>query len=85
MAILLKLIFEEIYQAKDEDDLRSQLAPKIGEYFTTKRSRIFFFDQFLANGRFQSILDLALSLEYNPVARYIAERHTPVHECGVQR
>lgn len=80
MTISLKPLFEEIYQAKDEDDLRSQLAPKIGEYFTTKRSGIFFFDQLLADSRFQSVLNLALSLEHNPVARYIAERHTPVHE-----
>ncbi|MDM9383767.1 hypothetical protein QUB80_24080 [Chlorogloeopsis sp. ULAP01] len=45
MTISLKLLFEEIYQAKDEDDLRSHLAPKIGEYFVGKRSGIFFFDQ----------------------------------------
>lgn len=80
MAISLKPLFEEIYQAKDEDNLRSHLAPKIGAYFAAKRSGIFFFDQLLADPRFQPILNLALSLEHNPVARYIAERHTPVHE-----
>ena len=80
MPISLKPLFEEIYQAKDEDGLRSHLAPKIGEYFAAKRSGIFFFDQLLADPRFQPILNLALSLEHNPVARYIAERHTPAHE-----
>lgn len=80
MAISLKLLFEDIHQAKDEDSLRSHLAPKIGEYFTAKRSGIFFFDQLLAEGKFQNVLSIALSLERNPVARYIAERHTPVHE-----
>jgi len=80
MTISLKPLFEEIYQAKDEDDLRSHLAPKIGEYFAAKRSGIFFFDQLLADRKLQTVLNLALSLEHNPVARYIAERHTPVHE-----
>lgn len=80
MAISLKLLFEDIHQAKDEDGLRSHLAPKIGEYFAAKRSGIFFFDQLLAERTFPNILNIALSLEHNPVARYIAERHTPVHE-----
>ncbi|MEO0349735.1 MAG: LuxR C-terminal-related transcriptional regulator [Cyanobacteria bacterium P01_A01_bin.15] len=80
MTISLKPLFEEIYQAKDENDLRSHLTPKIGEYFAATRSGIFFFDQLLTDGRFQSVLDLALSIEHNPVARYIAERHTPAHE-----
>jgi DNA-binding CsgD family transcriptional regulator len=78
--ISLKPLFEEIYQAKDEEGLRSRLAPQIAEYFVAKRSGIFFFDQLLADPKFQPILNLALSLEHNPVARYIAERHTPVHE-----
>ena len=80
MTISLKPLFEEIYQAKDEDDLRLHLAPKIGEYFAAKRSGIFFFDQLLAAQKLQTVLNLALSLEHNPVARYITERHTPVHE-----
>lgn len=80
MSIPLKLLFEEIHQAKDEDDLRSDLAPEIGEYFAAKRSGIFFFDQLLADRKLQTVLNLALSLEHNPVARYIAERHTPVHD-----
>lgn len=80
MTLSLKLLFEGIHQAEDEDGLRSHLAPKIGEYFAAKRSGIFFFDKLLADQKFQTVLNLALSLEHNPVARYIAERHTPVHE-----
>jgi hypothetical protein len=80
MTIPLKLLFEEIHQAKDENSLRSHLAPKLGEYFTAKRSRIFFFDQLLCNQELQPVINLALSVEHNPVARYIAERHTTVHE-----
>jgi len=52
MTISLKLLFEEIHQAKDEDSLQSQLPPKIGNYFAAKRSGIFFFDQLLADQKF---------------------------------
>jgi DNA-binding CsgD family transcriptional regulator len=80
MTISLQLLFKEINQIKDEQDLRSHLAPKIGDYFSAKRSGIFFFDQILADEKFQKILNIALSIEHNPVARYLTERHTPVHE-----
>jgi DNA-binding CsgD family transcriptional regulator len=81
MTISLQLLFEAINHVKDEKELRSHLAPKLGEYFAAKRSGIFFFDQFpLANPNLQKILNVALSIELNPVVRYVAERHTPVHE-----
>jgi DNA-binding CsgD family transcriptional regulator len=84
----LQLLFEAINRVKDETDLRSSLAPKIGEYFIAKRVGIFFFDHLLAvgaaspleNPKLQKALKVALSVEHNPVARYLAERHTPVHE-----
>lgn len=76
----LQLLFEAINQVKDDQALRSHLMPKIGEYFAVKRSGIFFFDQLLANRNLQKVLKVALSVEHNPVARYIAERHAPVHE-----
>lgn len=80
MTISLQSLFAEIQQAKSEDDLQSQLAPKIGTYFITNRSAIFFFDRLNVDRRFQGMLDLVLSSEYNPIASYIAKRHTPVHE-----
>ena len=80
MTISLQLLFEAVNQVKDESDLRSQLVPKIGEYFAAKRSGIFFFEQLKANHNLQKVLKVALSVEHNPVARYLAERHTPVHE-----
>ncbi len=84
MTISLQLLFEEINQVKDEDSLRSQVVPKIGEYFAAKRSGIFYFDQLPSfNSNLQKILKVALSIEHNPVARYLAERHTPVHEAMV--
>lgn len=84
MSISLKLLFEEIHQAKDEEGLRSHVAPKIGEYFAAKRSAIFFFEQHLTSDRsLQKVLRVALSTEHNPVVRYLTERHAPVHEALV--
>ncbi len=80
MMIPLSVLFAEINQIKTEQDLRSHLAPKIGAYFAAKRSGIFFFDQILADKKLQKVLKVALSVEHNPLARYLAERHTPVHE-----
>lgn len=84
MTCSLKLLFEAINQARSEHELRSQLVPKIGEYFAAKRAGIFLFDQLpLANNNLQKILNVALSIEHNPIARYLAERHAPVHEALV--
>ena len=80
MTTSLQHLFETIQQVKDEDSLRAQVVPKIGEYFAATRSQIFFFDQLVADCRLQKVLSVALSIEHPPVARYIAERHTPVHE-----
>ncbi|GAA6619483.1 LuxR C-terminal-related transcriptional regulator [Scytonema sp. NUACC26] len=58
--------------------------PKIGEYFSAKRWGLFFFDQLpLVDSNFQKILKVGLSIEHNPVVRYLVERHTPVHEALV--
>lgn len=84
MTCPLKLLFEAIDKARSEHELRSQIVPKIGEYFAAKRSGIFFFDQLPASdSNLQKILDIGLSIEHNPVVRYLVERHTPVHEALV--
>ncbi len=81
----LKDLFQAIDQAAWEDELRSQVAPKVGKYFQATRSGIFFFDRILSadsdlNPTFKKAVEIALSTELNPIARYIAERHTPAHE-----
>lgn len=81
----LQSLFQSINQATDEDDLRSQVAPKIGEHFTATRSGIFFFDHILSadsdlKPAFKKAIETALSTERNPIARYLAEQHAPVHE-----
>lgn len=80
----LKLLFEAIDQACSEHDLLSQVVPNIGEYFAAKRRGIFFFDRLpFADSKLQKVLNVALSIEHNPVARYLVERHAPVHEALV--
>lgn len=82
MASSLEPLFAAIHQADSKSDLRLRVVPTIGEYFSAKRSAVFFFDQQLFNDRnLQKILKIALSTEHNPVARYLAERHAPVHEA----
>jgi DNA-binding CsgD family transcriptional regulator len=84
MTSSLQLLFESINQVKDEQDLRSHIVPKIGEYFTAKRWGIFFFDQLpLADRNLQKTLQIGLSIEHNPVVRYLVEHHAPVHEALV--
>ncbi|MBW4541983.1 MAG: LuxR family transcriptional regulator [Myxacorys chilensis ATA2-1-KO14] len=80
----LKLLFEAINQAHSEHEVRSHVVPKIGEYFSATRWGVFFFDQLpLADSNFQKILKVGLSIEHNPVVRYLVERHAPVHEALV--
>jgi DNA-binding CsgD family transcriptional regulator len=80
MSRTLHPLFDAINQVKEEQELRSNLAPEIGRYFAAQRSGIFFFDQIQLDPKFQPILNLALSIEHNPIARYLTERHAPVHE-----
>ena len=76
----LQALFQAIAQASDEQDLRSQIGAAI-PHFAAKRGGLFFFDQIpLADARFQQVLQVALSVEHNPLLRYLVERHAPVHE-----
>ena len=92
MTSSLKPLLESINQVRSEPDLRSQIVPKIGEHFAAKRRAIFFFDSLektlrehpsFKNRNLQKILKIALSIEHNPLARYLVERHAPVHEALV--
>ena len=75
----LQLIFEEIAQTRNEQLLREQVMVQLGEYFEAKRRGLFFFDS-LSNRKTSPLFELALSLEHNPVLRYVVENHAPVHE-----
>jgi DNA-binding CsgD family transcriptional regulator len=80
----LQCLFRAIAQARDEQDLRSHVMKSVGEYFAAHRWGIFFFDRlYLVEPRFQNLLRSSLSVEHNPVLRYLVENHAPVHEALV--
>ncbi|MGI0490769.1 LuxR C-terminal-related transcriptional regulator [Alkalinema pantanalense CENA528] len=84
MPCSLASLLTTIHQSQSKAQLRSQVVPQIGDYFSATRRAIFFFDELtLHDPTIQTILNTALSIERNPIARYIAERHAPVHEAMV--
>ncbi len=72
---ILQPLFQAIALCKDEHQLRSHVVETGSEYFQAKRCGVFFFDRI----NIPKTMQLALSIEYNPVARYLVERHAPVH------
>jgi DNA-binding CsgD family transcriptional regulator len=81
MANSLQPLFATINSVKNERDLKTDVTSKLGEHFAASRSGIFFFDRASQlDPRLQKILKVALSTELNPIARYLTERHAPVHE-----
>jgi DNA-binding CsgD family transcriptional regulator len=81
MANSLQSLFGAIASAGDEEELRQHVMVKVGEYFVAQRWGLFFFKKLPPiDPNLPSILKLALSVEHNPVLRYLVERHAPVHE-----
>jgi DNA-binding CsgD family transcriptional regulator len=74
-------LFQAIAQAQDERGLRQSVMTQIGEYFTATRWGLSFLDEFPAiDANTPEMIKLALSLDHNPILRYLVERHAPVHE-----
>jgi DNA-binding CsgD family transcriptional regulator len=81
MVASLQPLFTVIERVESERDLKTDVTSKLGEHFAATRSGIFFFDRISQlDPNIQKILKVALSIELNPVARYLTERHAPVHE-----
>lgn len=79
---ILQAFFQAIAQAKNEQELRLQIATEMREYFAATRGGLFFFDQLpLADSKLQKALEIALSTQHNPVLHYLVEHHAPVHEA----
>lgn len=79
--IPLQRLCQAIAQAKDEQELRLQISTDVREYFAAKRSGLFFFDQIpFIDRQLLKAMQSSLSIERNPVVRYLVERHVPVHE-----
>ncbi len=77
----LQNLLRAIAQAKSEIELREPIMAEIGKYFTATRWGLAFLDQLpKIKERTPNMIKLALSLEYNPVLRYLVQRHAAVHE-----
>jgi DNA-binding CsgD family transcriptional regulator len=85
----LQLLVATIDRVANEPDLRSQLLPQLGKHFSATRRGIFYLDTIeqtlrerlpLIDSQIENMLQTALSIDRNPVARYLVERHAPVHE-----
>ena len=77
----LKALFRAIAQAPTETVLRQAVMNQLGEYFAAKRQASFFADELPAlEEQMPSMMQRALSLEHNPVLRYLVQRHAAVHD-----
>ncbi|HIK17751.1 MAG TPA: LuxR family transcriptional regulator [Leptolyngbyaceae cyanobacterium M33_DOE_097] len=77
----LQPLFQAIAQAQDETELRGAIMATLGTYFAANRWSLMFLDQLpTVNEKTPKMLRLALSLDHNPVLRYLIQRHTAVHE-----
>lgn len=77
----LQSLFQAIAQAEDELELRQPIMAQVGQYFAATRWGLSFLDQMpTVTDKTPGMIRLALSLEHNPVLRYLVERHAPVHE-----
>jgi DNA-binding CsgD family transcriptional regulator len=81
METSLSSLFQAIAQAQAESELRQPVMAQVGEYFAATRWGLSFLDEFPSiDANTPGFIRLALSLDYNPVLRYLVERHAPVHE-----
>ncbi|PSB01678.1 LuxR C-terminal-related transcriptional regulator [Merismopedia glauca] len=84
MSSSLQSLFLAIAQARNEQEVRSRIMVDVGAYFQANRWGLFFSDR--DPGKTTAIkksLQLALSVEYNPVLRYLVEHHAPIHEASL--
>ncbi|MEM8674831.1 MAG: LuxR C-terminal-related transcriptional regulator [Cyanobacteria bacterium P01_G01_bin.67] len=80
MAQELNTLFIAIAKTQNELQLQETVMHHLGKYFTAKRYRLFLFDRLPQAVKGSFLVQLAFSLDYNPVLRYLVENHVPVHE-----
>ena len=80
MADSLKSLFEAIAEARSEKQLQENVIDRIGVYFAAKRYILFLLERLPYIAKKSKLLQLALSVDHNPVIRYLIEHHAPVHE-----
>ncbi|MEO0771334.1 MAG: LuxR C-terminal-related transcriptional regulator, partial [Cyanobacteria bacterium J06649_4] len=84
----LQDLFCAIAQAPTEDFLRESVMSELGQYFAANRWGLFFSSDFFPEGKeanatrkdLPPLMQRAISLEFNPVLRYLVQRHSAVHD-----
>ena len=77
----LKSLFQTIAQIQTTDDLRQTFMADVGQYFVAKRWGLYFLDQLPSvDDSTPVMLKKALSLDHNPVLRYLVQNHAAVHD-----
>ena len=77
----LQKLFQAIAQAQDESELKQSVLAKSGEYFAATRWGVWFLDQLpVINENTPDIIQRAISLDHNPVLRYLVQRHAAIHD-----
>lgn len=77
----LQALFAAIALTTQEQTLRQDIATRLGQYFQANRCRLFYHHELASEmGKISPLLRKAISIEDNPVLRYLTERHTAVHD-----
>ena len=80
MADSLLSLFQAIAETENELQLQQTVMSRIGSYFAAKRYRLFIWDRLPQVVNKSKLFQLAVSIDHNPVLRYVVEHHAPVHE-----
>lgn len=77
----LQALFQAIAQAQTEAELKQSVMAKVGEYFAATRWKLWVLDPSPSLDKNTPVLaKRALSLDANPVLRYVVQHHTVVHD-----
>ena len=77
----LKSLFQAIANARNEQELRQFIMVQVSEYFAAQRGGLFFLDDLPPiESNIPEVVKLAISMDRNPILRYLVENHAPVHE-----
>ncbi|ESA37016.1 response regulator containing a -like receiver domain protein and an hth dna-binding domain protein [Leptolyngbya sp. Heron Island J] len=77
----LQSLFQTIAQTQTKAELHQAFMMEVGQYFAAKRRSLYFLDQLPSiNDSSPLMLKKALSLDHNPVLRYLVQKHAAVHD-----
>lgn len=80
----LQALFQLIAQAQSENVLKQTVMVALGEYFAAHRWRLWFLDQLpMVTENAPDLLKRAVSLDDNPVLRYVVQNHAVVHDEAI--